>query len=266
MKLTHVTSTGSLSSISASDVLFGLEANPVLLAQAIRVYLSNLRQGTSKVKSRGEVARTKRKWYKQKGTGNARHAARSAPIFVGGGVAHGPKGIENWSLSLSTKMKRRALCLALTAQAQNVRVVDSYENLDGKTKSGQAMVTMLGAENKKILAVVAEPTSAVERSLRNLQEVLLMTSHKLTALEVSTADLIVVTPEVLKTLEDRVAGTSPVTSVKAAVKAVKATKAPAEVKAPAKAKAKPVAKKPVAKKAAVKTATTKKSVAKKAAK
>src|SRR5690554_4960009 len=105
MKLTVITATSKASSIEVSDAVFGQKANPTLLAQAVRVYLSNLRQGTSKVKTRSEVSRTRAKWYRQKGTGNARHGARSAPIFVGGGVAHGPNGQQNWTKSLSRKMK-----------------------------------------------------------------------------------------------------------------------------------------------------------------
>ncbi|MBI1872200.1 50S ribosomal protein L4, partial [Candidatus Collierbacteria bacterium] len=74
--------------------IFDYKVNEALLSQVIHVYRANTHQNTSKVKTRGEVNRTTKKVYRQKGTGNARHGARSAPIYVGGGVAHGPSGVS----------------------------------------------------------------------------------------------------------------------------------------------------------------------------
>ena len=70
---------------------FAEKENLSLLSQAIHIYRDRAHIGLAKTKTRGEVARTTKKWYRQKGTGGARHGARSAPIFVGGGTAHGPK-------------------------------------------------------------------------------------------------------------------------------------------------------------------------------
>src|SRR3990167_4404213 len=71
--------------------IFSVAVNPSLLAQSVRVFLVNQRQGNVSVKTRGEVIGSTRKIYRQKGTGKARHGAIKAPIFVGGGIAHGPK-------------------------------------------------------------------------------------------------------------------------------------------------------------------------------
>src|SRR5471030_1547190 len=116
MNLTVASTVGKTTSMSVNDAVFAAVINPELIAQAVRVYMSNQRQGSSKVKTRAEVARTKKKWFKQKGTGNARHGARTPNIFVGGGVAHGPNGMQNWSLKLSATMKKAALISALSAQ------------------------------------------------------------------------------------------------------------------------------------------------------
>src|SRR3989337_4392523 len=83
--------------------IFGLPDNPNLMAQAIRVYLANQHQGSKKTLTRGEVNRTTAKVWKQKGTGRARHGSRKAPIFVGGGIAHGPRGVTAASLKLTKK-------------------------------------------------------------------------------------------------------------------------------------------------------------------
>ena len=88
--------------------VFAYPVNPALLTQVLHVYRDNAHQNTSKVKTRGELTRTTRKMYKQKGTGNARHGSRMAPIFVGGGVAHGPTGVQPTNLKLNRKMKAAA--------------------------------------------------------------------------------------------------------------------------------------------------------------
>lgn len=205
MKLTSYTATGTKSSKTASDAVFGAKPNMELIAQAIRVYMANRRQGTSNTKTRAQIARTKRKWYKQKGTGNARHGARSAPIFVGGGVAHGPKANQNWKLNLTARSKRQALQHALSAQAENTMIVDAIAELKGKTKDAQTLLTKIGqAETGKILVVLAEANETVLRALRNLPNILVVQARQVSALEVAMAQSIIVTTDSIKVLEERV--------------------------------------------------------------
>lgn len=258
MKLTKINLTGANSSLTASDKVFGEIVNQPLLAQAVRVYLSNKRQGTSYVKTRGEVARTKKKWYKQKGTGNARHGARSANIFVGGGAAHGPKGMTNWTLKLTPVLKKKALISALSAQVSKVVVSDDLLKLSGKTKDGMALMNKVAPEAGKILIVINETQEAMMRSLRNLETVLVVSAARVNALEIVLADAIVMTPEAVKIIETRLVGEA----VKAAPEA-KEVKTQVEVEKPVVKKAaakkavavkKPAAKKPVAKKVATKKA------------
>jgi len=116
--------------------IFAVKINESLMAQAVRVYLSNQRKSRTKTKSRGEIVLTKAKWFRQKGTGRARHGARSAPIFVGGGVAHGPTGEQNYHLKMSKKMKKQALFSALTSKfkANEVMVIKDLAKIEPKTK------------------------------------------------------------------------------------------------------------------------------------
>src|SRR3990167_5036459 len=93
--------------------IFAVLENPQLLAQAVRVHLANQRQGTQSALTRAEVSRTRKKYQKQKGSGNARHGDRKAPIFVGGGIAFAPKP-RDYSLKLSDKMKKQAVFTALS--------------------------------------------------------------------------------------------------------------------------------------------------------
>ncbi len=101
--------------------VFGVASNPSLLAQAVRVYLVNQRQGNVKVKTRSEVIGSTRKIYRQKGTGKARHGAIKAPIFVGGGVAHGPKQ-KDYNLKFNKKEKKIALFAALSEKLKEKKI------------------------------------------------------------------------------------------------------------------------------------------------
>ena len=203
MKLTSITSSNKFSTVSVSDDVFGVAINQNLLSQAIRVYLANKRQGSSKVKTRGEVARTKKKWFKQKGTGNARHAARSAPIFVGGGVAHGPTGIENWSLSMSKKMKRKALSVALSAQAENIIAVETLDHLGGKTKQAAAFLNTIKATGKRVLLVLDEAQSPVRSAFNNIPRTTTIADCLVNAHDIVSADVIILTQAALENIQDR---------------------------------------------------------------
>jgi len=101
--------------------VFAVAENKSLLAQAVRVYLVNQRQGNVKVKTRSEVIGSTRKIYRQKGTGKARHGAIKAPIFVGGGVAHGPKQ-KDYNLKFNKKERKIALYGALSAKLKENKI------------------------------------------------------------------------------------------------------------------------------------------------
>jgi large subunit ribosomal protein L4 len=203
MQLPIIDSTSKNEKIRVNDVLFSDKPADSLLAQAIRVYQANLRQGTSYTKTRSEVKRTKKKWYKQKGTGNARHGARSANLFVGGGVAHGPRTIENWSLKLNQKSKLIALKHALTLQKKNLFVSKDVVSLKGKTKEAKKLVLKVGQDTDKVLIVLNKTGESVIRSLANLPNVLVTTAERLNVLQVVSADKILIDLTALKTLEDR---------------------------------------------------------------
>ena len=105
----------NVGSISLPESIFKAKVNPQVVAQAVRVYLANQRQGTSSTKTRGEVQGSTRKIYRQKGTGRARHGSIRAPIFVHGGVAFGPKP-RDFSLKIPSKIKQQALFSAFSSK------------------------------------------------------------------------------------------------------------------------------------------------------
>jgi large subunit ribosomal protein L4 len=153
-----------------SDI-FDVPVNVALMHQALVRQLANARLGTHKTQSRGEVNRTKAKWYRQKGTGRARHGSRNANLFVGGGIAHGPKP-RKYTKKMPRKMRRAALRSALSAKAMEDQIV-VLDVLEMETPKTKEMVTVL--ENlrldRRVLILLPEQNEPLERSARNLPQV-----------------------------------------------------------------------------------------------
>lgn len=161
------------------DKVFGVAVNPRLLAQAVRVYLANQRRGAASTKTRAQVAKTSAKMYRQKGTGRARHGAASAPIFVGGGVAHGPTGEQNWRLRLPAKMRRLALKMALStkAAAGKIVIVVGTPAASGQTRQVAGLLAQLNLP-KTALLLTTPDQGKIKRGAANLPSVTIaQTSH-----------------------------------------------------------------------------------------
>jgi large subunit ribosomal protein L4 len=126
---------GSAGSVELSDAIFGLEPRADILARMVRYQLAKRRSGTHKSKGRSEVDRTRKKIYKQKGTGGARHGAASAPQFRGGGKAFGPI-VRDHAHDLPKKVRALALRHALSAKAKDggIIVIDDAKLNEPKTK------------------------------------------------------------------------------------------------------------------------------------
>lgn len=122
------------------------------LKDLIIAYQANLRQGTAKVKTRSEVSGTGAKVYRQKGTGNARHGDRQSPIYVGGGVAHGPK-VRDWSKSMNKKAKQLAFRRAIFDKASEggIDLIEKVEVAEPKTKLVDGVVGKIQKEGKVLL-------------------------------------------------------------------------------------------------------------------
>ena len=180
--------------------MFGEKVNKRLLAQAVRVYLANKRQGTVSTKNRSEVEGSSRKIYRQKGTGRARHGTVRAPIFVHGGLAHGPKP-RDFSLDLPKKMRRKALFSALSAKMHDgeVKIVTGFEKMEPKTKQFAKALKNLGAMEKKVSALVVCPTDLdnVKRAGRNIQGLYVTAAKRLNAYDVIRCRQLLLTKEAI---------------------------------------------------------------------
>lgn len=172
MKVTVLNMAGQeVNSIELPATVFEARINRDLMHQALVRQLANARLGTHKTKGRSEINRTTAKIYRQKGTGNARHGSRRAPIFVGGGVAHGPLP-RKYTKKMPRKMRRAALRSALSVKASNGDIVllDQVTLSAPKTKDMVAFIDAV-AEGRSSLLLLADRDENVEKSVRNLPQV-----------------------------------------------------------------------------------------------
>ncbi|MCP4420527.1 MAG: 50S ribosomal protein L4 [Chloroflexi bacterium] len=160
-----------VNSVDLPASVFEANINRDLMHQALVRQLANARLGTHKVQGRSEVSRTGAKAYRQKGTGNARHGSKRAPIFVGGGVAHGPLP-RKYTKQMPRKMRRAALRSALSAKAQSdsIVLVDELSLDVPKTRDMKAFVKNL-VEDDSALVLLAKRNENVEIAARNLVDV-----------------------------------------------------------------------------------------------
>lgn len=168
-------------------------------------YRNNRRTGSACTKTRGEVRGSGRKIYKQKGTGNARHGDRRAPIFVGGGVVFGPRP-RDYSQNVPKAVRKLALRRVLNDRIAegSVLTVSDFAVADGKTKS---FISAVGAltEAKKVLVIAPSFDEATYRAGRNVQNVLLMTAAQVNVEELLHADTVVIVEGAFETLATRTA-------------------------------------------------------------
>ena len=181
--------------------IFEAKINRDLMHQALVRQLANARQGTHKAQSRGEVSYTTAKMYRQKGTGNARHGSKRAPIFVGGGVAHGPK-VRKYTKDMPRKMRRAAIRSALSVKAADgeIIVLDELHMDTAKTKTAVSMMNTLVADDSA-LVLLAERDVNVEKAFRNVADVMTLRASYLNIRDLLGHDKLIMPLAALENLE-----------------------------------------------------------------
>ena len=167
------------------------EVNLSLLAQAVRIYQNRLHSNNPVVKTRGNIVASNKKIWRQKGTGRARHGALSAPIFVGGGKAHGPKGVKR-QLTLSKKLKQQALGSAINLKVKEKELV-VVNGISRIKKTGQAakMLGKITKDERKFTIALSDKNRQQERAFRNIKNVKVVPFSGLNAYKVYSGGLII---------------------------------------------------------------------------
>ena len=192
-------------SINLDEGIFGLEVRKDLLARAVKWQLSRRQAGTHKTKERGEIARTKKKFGRQKGGGGARHGSRNAPIFVGGGVAHGPR-VRSHATELPKKVRALALKHALStkAGAKQLVILDEARLDEAKTKALTEKFSKLGWSN----ALIIDGETLDEnfaRAARNIPLIDVLPAQGLNVYDVLRRDVLVLTKAAVEKINERLA-------------------------------------------------------------
>lgn len=189
--------------VTLNEAIFGIEPNDHVLYLDVKQYLANQRQGTAKAKERSEMSGSTRKLGRQKGGGGARRGDINSPVLVGGARVFGPKP-RDYRFKLNKKVKNLARKSALSYKAQeNAIVIVEDFTLDApKTKDFVNIAKNLKVEGKKSLLVLLEANKNVYLSARNLQQAEVMTASTLNTYKVLNADVLVVTENSLKVIDN----------------------------------------------------------------
>ena len=187
--------------VELSDAVFGAPLNEALIHAAVRNFMANARQGTSATKTRGDVAGSGRKLWKQKGTGRARIASLRSPLWKGGGNAHGPQP-RDWSYNMPKKMRQGALRSALSERVREGRVVlvDGWALDKPKTKEFLGSLKQLGLEGKTLI-VDSLDNENLMLSTRNVQSAKVVNSFALNIYDLLYHDKLIISEAAVKELE-----------------------------------------------------------------
>ncbi|MFC3860551.1 50S ribosomal protein L4 [Deinococcus antarcticus] len=178
------------------------EVNKGVLHDVVTWQLANRRRGTASTKTRAEVARTGKKMYSQKGTGNARHGDRTVPTFVGGGVAFGPKP-RSYSYTLPKKVRQLGLAMALASRQEEGKLlaVDGYDLADAKTKSFIGWARNNGLDgNEKVLLVTDD--EQVRLAARNVAWVSVLPVAGVNVYDILRHDRLVIDAAALEPMDE----------------------------------------------------------------
>jgi large subunit ribosomal protein L4 len=185
----------SKGTLTLDESLFGVSVNPALVHEAVVAQTANSRSAIAHTKTRGEVAGTGKKPWKQKGTGRARHGSRRSPIWSGGGITFGPRSNRNFSVKINKQARRKALAMVLSDKVANDRfiAVDQFVSDEGKTKELVGMLTKLPSSGKKTLIVTTPENTLIRRAAHNLPGITTIPANTLNIVDLLRYEYVLMT-------------------------------------------------------------------------
>ena len=184
-----------------SDAVFGVAPNMAVMHQVVVAHLANCRQGTSSAKTRGDVSGGGKKPWRQKHTGRARQGSTRSPLWIHGGVAHGPK-VRDYHQKVNKKVRRLALLSALSVKVRDgqMLVVRGMELDNPSTKAMSAFMKAVDAQ--KALLIYHAKGNGVVQSARNVQGTKCINIASINVYDLLNSKTLIVTPEVVTRLEE----------------------------------------------------------------
>ena len=191
--------------IEISDKIFSLKPNKILIQSIIDWQLNHFKSRKAKTKQRGDIKGSTAKIYAQKGTGGARHSSRKAPIFVGGGVAHGPKGSVYKINKLNKKVKKIALfhILSQKNKAKSLHAVEDFKNEIKKTKLFNNFLKKFNLNNSLIISDKNSKEKII-KSARNIPNLKIIDQEGINAYDLLKYKNVLFTTTSIKTFQERI--------------------------------------------------------------
>ena len=205
MKLEKINIDGKKASIEISDKIIAAKINPRLVSQVLYKTNANYKGRKAKTKQKNEITGSTSKIYAQKGTGNARHASKKAPIFVGGGIAHGPKGELNHKKRKLNKSEKKLSIASLITKKNNLNeliIIDDIQKQILKTKEMNSLLIKFEAKNSIIIADKKSKDN-IYKSVRNIPNVKITDVNHFSAYDLAKFKKVIFTETSIKELEKR---------------------------------------------------------------
>ena len=205
MKLEKININGKKTFLDIEDSFISSKLNKQLISNVLFKTIANFKRRKAKTKQKNEIIGSTAKIYAQKGTGNARHASRKAPIFVGGGVAHGPKGENNYRFKKVNKSEKRISIKSLISEKNNSKDLIIFDDLDKeikKTKEMNNLLIKLEANNSLII-LDKKSKEKIYKSLRNIPNIKTTDINHFSAYDIAKYKKIIFTESSIKELEKR---------------------------------------------------------------
>ena len=204
IKVLNIDSSGRSENVNLSEKLIGLKVNNKLLKYVVDWQLNRSKKRVAKTKQRNEITGSTRKIYAQKGTGGARHSSRKAPIFVGGGVAHGPKGDNYKTKSINKKIRKLALAQTISKKNNNkeLYILDDIKKKIEKTKIFNNFLIKNKLQNVLIVSD-QETEKNIYKSVRNIPDVKLINYKGTNVYDLIRFKNVLFTKSSIKNIEQR---------------------------------------------------------------
>ena len=205
MKIDKISLDGNVNTLEVSDKIFTKKINKKLISEILYKNIANFKGRKAKTKQKNEIIGSTAKIYAQKGTGNARHASRKAPIFVGGGVAHGPKGESSYKKRKLNKKEKKQGIISIISEKNNLKNLIIFNDFEKEIKKTKEMFSILKKyEATNSLIILDKPSNEkVGKSLRNIPEVKVSDSANISLYDLVKHKKVIFTETSLKELEER---------------------------------------------------------------
>ena len=205
MKIDKISLDGKKNTLEINDKIFVNKINKKLISEILYKNIGNHKGRKAKTKQKNEIVGSTAKIWAQKGTGNARHASRKAPIFVGGGVAHGPKGETKYKKRKLNKSEKKQGLASLISEKKilnNLLILDDFKKEIKKTKEMNLILKKLNATNSLII-LDNNSKNNISKSLRNIPNIKVSDINHFSAIDVVKYNKLIFTLTSVKELEKR---------------------------------------------------------------